>query len=133
MALIAYLFLSHLYRIFFVPNSPAKLPTQPLRRTYFFLSFSLIFLYVLFGNGLIKILIILSINFLIPITLKDSKLNPIVTWLFNLAVLFGNEKYDGYKFEWFSENLAFLVSSFLFSDSIILLRKFLLLHFLLLI
>lgn len=110
MASIAYLILSHLYRIFLVPNPPAKLPSQPLRRTYFFLTFSLIFLYVLFGNGLIKILIILSFNFLIPITLKGSKLNPIVTWLFNLAVLFINENYDGYKFEWFNENLAFLVS-----------------------
>ncbi|CAB4473157.1 uncharacterized protein OCT59_028303 [Rhizophagus irregularis] len=111
MASIAYLILSHLYRIFLVPNPPAKLPSQPLRRTYFFLTFSLIFLYVLFGNGLIKILIILSFNFLIPITLKGSKLNPIVTWLFNLAVLFINENYDGYKFEWFNENLAFLDSN----------------------
>ncbi len=110
MALISYLFLSHLYRIYLVPNSPVKLQTQPLRRTHFFLAFALIFLYVLFGNGLIKILIILSINFLIPMTLKGSKLNPIITWIFNLAVLFANEKYDGYRFKWINENLEFLVS-----------------------
>ncbi|CAI2163199.1 1821_t:CDS:10 [Funneliformis geosporum] len=108
LALISYLFLSHLYRIYFVPKSPAKLSTQPLRRTYFFLSFALIFLYILYGNSLIKILIILSINFLIPVTLQGSKLNPIITWIFNLAVLFANERYDAYKFKWINENLTFL-------------------------
>ncbi|CAG8447019.1 4285_t:CDS:10 [Funneliformis caledonium] len=111
LALISYLFLSHLYRIYFVPKSPAKLSTQPLRRTYFFLSFALIFLYILFGNSLFKILIILSINFLITMTLQGSKLNPIITWIFNLAVLFANERYDAYKFEWINESLAFLDSN----------------------
>jgi hypothetical protein len=47
---------------------------------------------------------------MVSIIFKDSKLNPIITWIFNLTILFLNEKYDGYRFVMLDERLEFLVS-----------------------
>ncbi|KAF0433891.1 MBOAT-domain-containing protein [Gigaspora margarita] len=107
-ALAVYLVLSHLYRFFLVPKSPAKFQSQLLIRTYFFLGFSIIFLYVMFGNNIIKILMILSTNYLIPKVFEGSIANPIITWIFNLGILFLNETYGNYKFGDLNENLSFL-------------------------
>ncbi|CAH1763254.1 8569_t:CDS:10 [Entrophospora sp. SA101] len=85
-ALTTYILTSYLYKRFSASSSSAKLPSQFLSRIYFSLTFSLIFLYVLFG----------------------SKLNPVITWIFNLTILFLNENYDGYRFEMLDERLGFL-------------------------
>lgn len=41
---------------------------------------------------------LISASFFIGCTFKGSKWNPILTWSFNLLVLFVNEYYDGYRF-----------------------------------
>ncbi|CAG8540046.1 22521_t:CDS:2, partial [Racocetra persica] len=85
LALAVYLVLSHLYQFFLVPKSPAKFQSQPLIRTYFFLGFSIVF--------------------------EGSIANPIITWIFNLGVLFLNETYGNYGFENLNKDLAFLDSN----------------------
>ncbi|KAG9302851.1 hypothetical protein G9A89_009628 [Geosiphon pyriformis] len=110
-AMFGYLFLSHLYRIFIAPKQPSKLPGQHLFRAYFFLLFALVFLYVLYGNGLLKILGILTVNYSISKILRGSRFNIIVTWVFNLALLFLNDHYKGYTFTMIDERLAFLDSN----------------------
>ncbi|CAG8668727.1 11119_t:CDS:2, partial [Acaulospora colombiana] len=109
LALGLYLVLSHLFRILYSSKLPTKLATQPLRRAYFFLAFSTIFLYVLFGNSIIFIFIILSLNYAISRIFRGSRANPIITWIFNLFVLFLNEAFKGYHFKSIDERLAFLL------------------------
>ncbi|OBZ86503.1 Glycerol uptake protein 1 [Choanephora cucurbitarum] len=53
----------------------------------------------LHGTGFIKIYLIVTTSYLIGKTTGDSFLNPLLTWSFNLAVLFFNEQYHGYTFE----------------------------------
>jgi D-alanyl-lipoteichoic acid acyltransferase DltB (MBOAT superfamily) len=55
-------------------------------------------------------LVITGTSFLIGCSLGGSRLNPIFTWIFNLAILFSNEYYDGYRYaaigksyEWMDE------------------------------
>ncbi|CAG8486600.1 11199_t:CDS:10 [Ambispora leptoticha] len=81
-ALVGYLILSHIYRLFFIPRAPIKQPSQHLGRAYFFLGFALIF--------------------------KGSKINIVLTWMFNLVVIFCNDHYNGYAFSMIDERLAFL-------------------------
>ncbi|KAF9586563.1 glycerol transporter [Lunasporangiospora selenospora] len=104
----AYLPLSHLFRQYFVPVSPLKSPLQPLYRTYFFLAFSIFYLYFMYGNSLFKILTIVSINFLIAKLGGASKWMPAATWTFNIVILFLNEAYAGYVFADLHKSLAWL-------------------------
>ncbi|KAF5379735.1 hypothetical protein D9615_005789 [Tricholomella constricta] len=59
---------------------------------------SALFLIGLHGASLIKILLILTINFLIARLCRGSKAGPVLTWVFNGAVLFANDRYNGYRF-----------------------------------
>ncbi|KAG0307804.1 glycerol transporter [Dissophora globulifera] len=103
-----YLPLSHLYRLYFVPVTPVKSPLQPLYRAYFFLAFSTVFLYGLYGNSILKIAAIVSVNYAIAKLGGSSKLMPAMTWIFNIGILFLNEGYQGYKFAQLHESLAWL-------------------------
>ncbi|KAG0376065.1 glycerol transporter [Mortierella sp. AD032] len=103
-----YLPLSHLFKHFMVPVTPIKSAHQPLYRTYFFLAFSFIYIYFMHGNSLLKIGAIVGVNFAIAKLGGSSRLMPTFTWIFNLAVLFMNEKYRGYNFEDFHSSLAWL-------------------------
>src|SRR2546421_9499308 len=109
-ALIVHSLTSYLYKRFYTSSlsSSTKSPSQPLSRIYFSLTFSLMFLYLLFGNSLIKILIILTLNYMVSVIFKGSKLNPMITWILNLTILFLNEKYDGYRFVMLDKRLEFL-------------------------
>lgn len=66
-------------------------------------------------------LIILLINFGISRMSKYggiwTKIAPFAGWGFNLAVLFGNEIYGGYKWGSLHESLSYLVSIYLLPDS----------------
>ncbi|KAI8331343.1 hypothetical protein BC941DRAFT_382702 [Chlamydoabsidia padenii] len=59
---------------------------------------STIIIGALHGTSVIKIGIIISTSYAIGRLSGGSKLNPILTWIFNLAVLFLNEVYNGYSF-----------------------------------
>ncbi|KAI8093031.1 MBOAT, membrane-bound O-acyltransferase family-domain-containing protein [Halteromyces radiatus] len=59
---------------------------------------SLIVVVGLHGTSAIKILIIISTSYLIGRFTGGSKLNPILSWAFNLGILFLNEAHNGYTF-----------------------------------
>lgn len=54
---------------------------------------------LLHGSSAIKIITIITINFVIGRVFRGSTWNPFCTWTFNLAILFLNEYYDGYRFQ----------------------------------
>ncbi|KAF9984213.1 glycerol transporter [Modicella reniformis] len=103
-----YLPLSHLFQQFFVPVTPLKSPLQPLYRTYFFLAFSAVYLYFMYGNSILKIGAIVTINYAIAKLGGSSQWMPAFTWFFNIGILFINETYQGYAFASLHESLAWL-------------------------
>ncbi|KAI7831233.1 MBOAT, membrane-bound O-acyltransferase family-domain-containing protein [Gamsiella multidivaricata] len=103
-----YVPLSHLYRLYFVPVTPLKSPLQPLYRAYFFLAFSAVYLYFMYGNSILKIGAIVTTNYAIAKLGGSSRMMPVLTWIFNLAILFLNETHQGYQFASLHESLAWL-------------------------
>lgn len=93
-------------------SSPTSLET----RSTFILSFALPLLTLLHGTSLPKMLGILWINFQISRLSKEGrspwmrKAAPLLGWAFNLAVLFANEVWDGYRWGSLWEGFAGLVS-----------------------
>ncbi|TFK34568.1 MBOAT, membrane-bound O-acyltransferase family-domain-containing protein [Crucibulum laeve] len=72
------------------------------------LAFSIIMVLALHGTSILKILAILTINYLIARTCKGSKVGPVLTWIFNGGILFLNSTYQGYQFNTINPALAFL-------------------------
>ncbi|KAG0197258.1 glycerol transporter [Mortierella sp. GBA30] len=104
-----YIALSHLFRSIFVPSTNVlKNPLQPLYRAYFFLAFSVVYIFFMYGNSILKIAAIVSLNYLIAKTGRGSRWMPVATWVFNLGILFLNEGYAGYNFGGFHDSLAWL-------------------------
>ncbi|KAF9286455.1 glycerol transporter [Mortierella alpina] len=103
-----YLLLSHAYRLYFVPVTPLKSPLQPLYRAYFFLAFAAVYLYFMYGSGILKIVAIVSANYAIAKLGGASRWMPALTWIFNLTILFLNESYRGYSFAALHDSLAWL-------------------------
>jgi D-alanyl-lipoteichoic acid acyltransferase DltB (MBOAT superfamily) len=68
------------------------------RRKIFDIIFALIFLTALHSLSVIKILVILLVNFSISFFHPSSIMVPICTWVFNIAILFANEYYSGYRY-----------------------------------
>ncbi|KAI9468514.1 MAG: MBOAT, membrane-bound O-acyltransferase family-domain-containing protein [Benjaminiella poitrasii] len=60
---------------------------------------SIIILFIFYGASTFKYLFIVSLSFLIGHYCKGSRWNPILTWTFNLLVLFVNDYYDGYRYK----------------------------------
>jgi hypothetical protein len=108
---IAYLILSHLYQRYCCPATPIKHPHQSLPRTYFILATALIYIAVTNGTSIFKVLLIATINYSIAMATKGSYLNPVLTWTWNLLVLFANEWNNGYTYRQIGESFAFLVST----------------------
>ncbi|KAI8351231.1 MBOAT, membrane-bound O-acyltransferase family-domain-containing protein [Choanephora cucurbitarum] len=75
------------------------LPNQTITsHVWFNLVCSMCVLLGLHGTGFIKIYLIVTTSYLIGKATGGSILNPLLTWSFNLAVLFLNEQYHGYTF-----------------------------------
>ncbi|THV05151.1 MBOAT-domain-containing protein [Dendrothele bispora CBS 962.96] len=72
--------------------------------------FSILFLFGLHGASVIKVIVILLLNYYIAKTCRSSKLAPILTWLFNIGILFLNDRYNGYRFSDLTPSLAMLDS-----------------------
>lgn len=72
------------------------------------LAFSLVFLTVLHGSSILKILIQVSLNYLIAKQFASSKWNPILTWTLALASLWWNERGGAQPFGSLLPPLAFL-------------------------
>ncbi|GAA5838967.1 hypothetical protein JCM3766R1_004544 [Sporobolomyces carnicolor] len=106
---VAYLSLSHVMR---------RLPHQTSRRARagFILVFSLAMLSAFHGTSLLKMLLILYVNWRIArLALNEPGQSairkewvPWLTWGFNAAILFLNETYGGYSFGAIAKPLAFL-------------------------
>ncbi|TFK18771.1 glycerol transporter [Coprinopsis marcescibilis] len=73
-------------------------------------AFSILAIIALHGTSTLKLLGILSINFLIAKHSGSSKLGPILTWIFCGIVLFSSELYHGYSFGSILPSLRFLDS-----------------------
>ncbi|KAK9249500.1 MBOAT, membrane-bound O-acyltransferase family-domain-containing protein [Lipomyces tetrasporus] len=78
-----------------------------IQRRVFDVGFAAIFLAVLHGFSTLKILAIYLVNFLISKLLK-KRTGMVVTWTFNIIILFLNEWYEGYKFGSLVPGLAIL-------------------------
>ncbi|CCM04219.1 uncharacterized protein FIBRA_06386 [Fibroporia radiculosa] len=75
--------------------------TGPSNNSYlvpFLALFSLIMLAGLHGASVLKVLVILSANYALAKTCGSSPVGPVLSWIFNIAILFANEKNEGYRF-----------------------------------
>jgi hypothetical protein len=88
-----YLMTSHVYKYLTITTKGT------LYQTYFYLVASVLVILALHGTSCIKILVIITTSFMIGQFAGASYWNPLLTWTFNLVVLFCNEYYKGYKFE----------------------------------
>ncbi|KAL7271460.1 glycerol transporter [Rhizina undulata] len=89
------------YNLAFPPppvNSRYRPSHNVTRRTIFDVIFALMLLSVLHSFSVIKIMVILIVNFSISYFHPGSILNPILTWTFNIGILFANEYFQGYAF-----------------------------------
>ena len=64
---------------------------------------------VLHGTSALKVLAIVSANYAIAKACRGSRAGPALTWMFNAAVLFLNERYHGYRFGDILPGLEYLV------------------------
>jgi hypothetical protein len=85
-------------------------PTNNLHRVPFYLIFSLIMLTVLHGASVLKVLILLSLNYALAKATGGTRLAVPATWIFNGGVLLANQWYEGYAFANLHSGFAFLVS-----------------------
>lgn len=86
------------------------MPKSSLNLIPFTLFFSILAITGLHGANILKMGIILYINYMIAKRVGNSpKSGPVLTWTFNAAILFLNETYDGYQFASLSNHLSFLV------------------------
>ncbi|ORX62945.1 glycerol uptake protein 1 [Hesseltinella vesiculosa] len=69
---------------------------------------SLIILFGLHGTSALKILVIVTLSYSIAKVTGASYWNPILTWTFNLGILFLNEWQNGYEFGAISPGLGWL-------------------------
>ncbi|KAF8213891.1 MBOAT, membrane-bound O-acyltransferase family-domain-containing protein [Mycena galopus ATCC 62051] len=76
----------------------------------FNLGASVVMLIALHGTSALKILTILTGNYLISKGFGASKSGPICSWIFNMVVLFLNDRYSGYSFGDVAPSLVFLDS-----------------------
>ena len=67
------------------------------QRISFDVGFSVIFLLALHGFSALKILVILYINYTLVTRLRKEYV-PVVTWIFNIGILFANELGKGYPY-----------------------------------
>ncbi|KAH9948606.1 MBOAT-domain-containing protein [Amylocystis lapponica] len=85
-------------------------PKDNLHLIPFLLGFIFLMQIGLHGTSSLKIFIILSVNYILAKIFRGSLLGPLFTWMFNAAVLFANEKNEGYKFASIHSSLEFMDS-----------------------
>jgi protein-cysteine N-palmitoyltransferase HHAT len=91
------------------PITHGSTPVNNLYRLPFYLIFSLLMLGILHGTSILKVLVILSLNYALAKATAGTWLCVPVTWLFNGCVLLANEWYEGYKFANLHPGLSLLV------------------------
>ncbi|KAJ7774096.1 MBOAT, membrane-bound O-acyltransferase family-domain-containing protein [Mycena olivaceomarginata] len=78
----------------------------------FNLGASIVMLIALHGTSAVKILAILTGNYFISKGFGGSKAGPLCSWIFNVVILFLNDRYSGYRFGDLAPSLIFLDSLF---------------------
>ncbi|KAF8827870.1 hypothetical protein HHX47_DHR4000672 [Lentinula edodes] len=86
----------------------SKVPGDNLHLIPLNAALSLIFLVALHGSSILKLIVVITINFIIAKACKSSKLGPVLTWAFNIGILFMNDRYNGYRFGAITPSLEFL-------------------------
>ncbi|KAI9591899.1 MBOAT, membrane-bound O-acyltransferase family-domain-containing protein [Syncephalis fuscata] len=76
-------------------------------RRIFYLVSSALFMVAISGANIIKIILIVSINYAVAKIGQGSRWNPLITWIFNLAVLLFNDQFEGYRYSEINSALAF--------------------------
>lgn len=99
----------HVFTRFIYSKVTRIASANSLQSITFQLLFSFVYLFGLHGFSIIKIGIILTINYWIGKTCAGRKFGPLLTWVFNIASLFANDRYDGYRFGNIIPALAYLV------------------------
>ncbi|KAI0247695.1 MBOAT-domain-containing protein [Lactifluus subvellereus] len=79
-----------------------------LYRLPFYTLFSLLMLAILHGTSILKVFLILSMNYALAKAMGGTRFGVPLTWLFNSGVLLANEWYEGYAFASLHPGLAFL-------------------------
>ncbi|KAI0750047.1 MBOAT-domain-containing protein [Daedaleopsis nitida] len=92
-----FLGLQHLYTLAARRARPVSDPTT-VYLVPFLVAFSTIMLFALHGTSALKVFLILSANYAIAKATGASRAGPLLTWVFNALVLYGNERSSGYKF-----------------------------------
>ena len=72
--------------------------TSNLYLVPFLVTFSSVMLFALHGSSALKVFAILSANYALAKACGASKAGPVLTWVFNALVLFGNDRYSGYRY-----------------------------------
>ncbi|KAG5643093.1 hypothetical protein DXG03_001589 [Asterophora parasitica] len=106
--LLTFLANAYLFIKFIWVTSARSPPDNNVYLIRYNLACSLLFLTGLHGSSILKILFILTLNFLVARLCKGSKAGPVLTWVFNAAVLFANDRWNGYRFGDVLPSLAFL-------------------------
>ncbi|KAH8118197.1 MBOAT-domain-containing protein [Phellopilus nigrolimitatus] len=104
-----FLLLKYVYLQVFQRTSSATQGTL-LNRIPLQFIFSVLFLLGLHGANILKILFILSLNYVIAKSLHKSRMAPVLTWIFNISVLFAIDRNSGYRFASLSPSLTYLDS-----------------------
>ncbi|KAG2073070.1 MBOAT-domain-containing protein [Suillus decipiens] len=89
-------------------RSASSIPSDKLYLIPFFLMFSALYLIGLHGTSIFKIAFILTANYWIAKAFGGSRKGPLVTWIFNVLILFANETYGGYRYASFHSSLEVL-------------------------
>lgn len=85
--------------------------TSNLYLVPFLVMFSTVMLFALHGSSALKVFAIMSANYVLAKACGASKAGPVLTWVFNALVLFGNERYSGYRYGDFHPWLTAMVRS----------------------
>ncbi|KAK7064865.1 MBOAT, membrane-bound O-acyltransferase family-domain-containing protein [Favolaschia claudopus] len=88
----------------------SKPPSDNMYLIPFNFGASIITVVALHGTSALKIFAILTANYYISKRSGGSKSGPICSWIFNVAVIFLNDWYSGYRFRDLTSSLAFLDS-----------------------
>lgn len=90
-------------------RSAHKNPADRLHLIPFVVVFSILMLLGLHGTSAFKVLALVSVNYCISKLSRGARYGPVLTWVFNIAVLFANEMYSGYRYSSLHSSLEFLV------------------------
>jgi hypothetical protein len=98
------------YKVRKTPAPPATPnPSAPYQRIPFLVVISLIILFALHGISAFKVLLLLYLNYKLHSLTGNSRITPYLVWTLNIAILFCNEIFNGYKMGNIWSALAFLV------------------------